>query len=177
MHFCIVKCLRKDGLTDMDERKKTIKQCIYFLSVFAVFLLINNFIFLGKIPTKSMEPTLEAGDFVLVLRKAYTFNDVRRGDIVCFSMEDKLYAKRVIGVSGDKVTIEDGKVFINDLQLDESGYLAADVETKTSDSSFTFVVPEGEVFLLGDNRDNSVDSRVWEGHSISTDSIKGKVVK
>jgi len=150
------------------------------------------------IPSGSMEPQLEVGDRVLVSRTAYRLHDVNRGDIVVFPSpegatggdgnvvtrvgsdlleavalkkpdEDELI-KRVIGLPGETISAQDGTVIIDDRRLDEP-YLHDDVVTQ----DFGPVdVPPGEVFVMGDNRGNSSDSRVIG--TIDIDTIVGRAV-
>jgi signal peptidase I len=105
-----------------------------------------------------MLPTLEPGEFVLVNKMAYKLGDHQRGDIVVFHyplnpQED--YIKRVIGVPGDQVVIENASVTVNGQTLEEA-YISAPPEY-----SGTWVVPEDNLFVLGDNRNQSSDSHSW----------------
>jgi signal peptidase I len=121
------------------------------------------------IPSASMEPTLQVGDRVLVNKWSYRVHDVNRGDIVVFERppgEDsniKDLIKRVIGLPGETLTIEDNHVLINGKVLDEpylpAGTLTQSVGTHGCAPADPCVVPEGEVFVMGDNRTNSKDSR------------------
>ena len=121
----------------------------------------------------SMEPTLKVGDYVVCNKLAYVSSEVERGDVVSFWDEasGELFTKRVIGVAGDKIWFRDGYVFINGQILDESDYIAEDIETNCTKM---FTVPEGCVFVLGDNRENSIDSRFFENPYISVECIEGK---
>lgn len=85
------------------------------------------------------------------------------------------YIKRVIGLPGEHVKIENGKVYINDQELDESSYLAEDVVTESNGGAFTdFIVPDGYIFAMGDNRENSVDCRSFG--CIPIEKLEGTVV-
>ncbi|MFA5564546.1 MAG: signal peptidase I [Acidimicrobiia bacterium] len=126
------------------------------------------------IPSASMEPTLKAGDRVLVNKVSYRLHDVHRGDVIVFrrppneppsSIEDLI--KRVVGLPGDTVEGRDGMVYINGLPLDEP-YLPEETYTSTF---ATIHVPAGHVFVLGDNRGDSRDGRFFG--PISTDLIVG----
>lgn len=106
----------------------------------------------------SMEPTLHGGEFVFVNRLAYKFGEPKVGDVVVFHYPrdpEQEYIKRVIGLPGDTVRIERGQVYVNDQLLSEP-YIAA-MPTYHG----AWAVPDGAVFVLGDNRNNSSDSHDW----------------
>ena len=128
----------------------------------------------------SMQDTLNPNDYIIMYRMAYSGDkEPKRGDIVIFKSElqdengkNKLLIKRVIGLPGDKITINDGKVYINDKEYDES-YLK---DGYTTGSVNNFKVPKGEYFVMGDNRVVSIDSRYNEVGCIKKDAIKGRAV-
>lgn len=128
----------------------------------------------------SMQDTLNPNDYIIMYRRAYSGDkEPKRGDIVIFKSElqdengkNKLLIKRVIGLPGDKITINDGKVYINDKEYDES-YLR---DGYTTGSVNNFKVPKGEYFVMGDNRVVSIDSRYSEVGCIKKDAIKGRAV-
>lgn len=142
------------------------------ITVIAVVVLFRFCICNTIVKSGSMEPTLQTGDFVIFNRLAYVAHDVQRGDIINFWSDEygMLFSKRVIGVGGDHIEFHDGYVFVNDMLCEES-YIADGIETN---SGKTFDVPEGCVFVLGDNRDDSVDSRYFENPYIPEESITGK---
>ena len=118
-----------------------------------------------------MEPSLYEGELVVVSRLAYRWREPQRGDIIVFRYPKdptKRYIKRVIGLPGDQVSMSDGRVFVNGLPLEEP-YIAANPS-----SSGEWVVEPGKVFVLGDNRNNSNDSRSWGALAIS--EIIGKAI-
>jgi signal peptidase I len=106
----------------------------------------------------SMNPTLQDGEYILVNRLAYKIGNPVRGDIVVFSFpmdprQDLI--KRVIGLPGESISVQDGKVMINGVPLEEP-YIAA-----PPIYNGTWEVPEGQLFVLGDNRNESKDSHEW----------------
>ena len=155
----------------MTKWKKFLKDWIFPVLI-AIFLaiLINKFlVFKVKIPSESMAPTLNIGDR-LVAYRVYNLKKLSRGDLIIFYYEpkDQLYIKRLIGLPGDEVVIKNGEVIVNGEILTEE-YVKYDM-----DFNGEFKVPLGEYFLLGDNRDNSYDSRFWDYSYIDSDVIKGK---
>ena len=128
----------------------------------------------------SMQDTLNPNDYIILYRRAYSGDKKpKRGDIIIFKSElqdengkNKLLIKRVIGLPGDKITINDGKVYINDKEYDES-YLK---DGYTTGSVNNFKVPKGEYFVMGDNRVVSIDSRYSEVGCVKKDAIKGRAV-
>lgn len=126
------------------------------------------------IPTGSMIPTLMPNDRVLAVKFIYRFTEPKPGDIVVFlppNGESKDYIKRVIAVGGQTIAIKDGKVYVDGKPLNEP-YLSP--ELYDSGSMDELKVPEGHVFVMGDNRPNSLDSRVFGPVPVST--IIGKAV-
>jgi signal peptidase I len=121
---------------------------------------------------QSMEPNLHTGQFLIVSRLAYRFGTPQRGDIIVFDFPGDPsddYVKRIIGLPGDEVVLQDGKVFINGNPIEEP-YIPADQMTMPSQGRW--IVPEGSYFVLGDNRSHSSDSRSWG--MLPTDKIIGK---
>lgn len=112
-----------------------------------------------RVESISMQPTLEAGNYVIVNRLAYKLGKPARGDIIVFRYppdpEREPYIKRVIGLPGDVVRVTGGKVYVNDQPLNEP-YIAA---APNYEGSWT--VPANSLFVLGDNRNRSSDSHSW----------------
>lgn len=145
------------------------------LSALLAFALDKFIIVNAKIPSASMEPTIMTGDRLIGNRLAYINSDPQRGDIVIFLYPDnekEYFIKRVIGLPGDTIKIKAGKVFINDSAepLDESAYIVA---TPLGDFG-PYKVPEGAYFMMGDNRNNSMDSRYWNHPYVFKEKILGK---
>jgi signal peptidase I len=133
----------------------------------------------------SMENTLHDGDYMIMYRLAYRSHTPERGDIIIFQSslvnEDtggtKLLIKRVIGLPGDKISIEGDQLYINGEAYEEEylkeGYTPAFEIPEEGD---TFTVPDGQYFVMGDNRAGSIDSRYSEVGCVSPEQIKGRVV-
>lgn len=124
-----------------------------------LFVVINAVSARIRVDGFSMEPTLHSGEFVIVNKLAYKFGAPSLGDIIVFHFPrdpKQEYIKRVIGVPGDQVTIQDGKVFVNGQEIVEPYISAPPVYPGNS-----WQVPAGHLFVLGDNRNNSSDSHNW----------------
>lgn len=147
---------------------------IIVLAVVGAFL-INNFLIINAvIPSASMETTIMTGDRVFGNRLAYINSEPKYGDIVIFKYPDdesQYFIKRVIGTPGDKVEVIDGVVYINDEQIQE------DFLSVTPTGNFgPYDVPADCYFMMGDNRDNSADSRYWINTYVHKDKILGKAI-
>ncbi len=182
-----------------ERPKKRFLRELPLLAVLAlvIALLIKSFLVqLFYIPSESMEPTLLIDDRVLVSRIAYRFGEPHRGDVVVFRNpslaeeprrgilggfahwvtdglgigrpDNEDYIKRVIGEPGDEITVDEDGVSVNGERLDES-YISRD-----GGPTGEWTVPEDHVFVMGDNRGHSEDSRVFE--AIPIDSIVGEAV-
>jgi signal peptidase I len=138
-----------------------------------IFLVIQTFVAQPyKVQQQSMEHTLEPDQYVLVDKLTPRFDDYKRGDIVVFTPpadwvqdDGTPFIKRVIGLGGDTVEIRDGGVLINGTELDESYTFGQPDEpaqpTTVSGDERRWVIPTGELFLMGDHRTNSADSRTF----------------
>ncbi|WP_459129248.1 signal peptidase I [Guggenheimella bovis] len=156
-----------------------------------ILFVLNLFIGATSVVNVSMEPTLQEGDLLLMLK----VGGIGRGDVVTFNSslkitesdltridpikklfvkagDPKILVKRVIGLPGDKISIKDGQVFINDELLDESNYYMGE----TIGDITIEKIPEGEYFLMGDNRPRSEDSRYSEVGLVKRSDIIGKAV-
>ncbi|MGB8953415.1 MAG: signal peptidase I [Candidatus Aminicenantales bacterium] len=152
-----------------------------------VFFVMTFVVQAFQIPTGSMEPTLLVGDFLLVNKLVYASTassleakilpkkSIHRKDIVVFRYPQDLtkdFVKRVIGLEGEKVEIKNKQVYINDLPLEEKYKVHNDNQVYVRDDYYSYdnairdnfgpvIIPAGHIFVMGDNRDNSADSRYW----------------
>jgi signal peptidase I len=136
-----------------------------------LFLAVNLFTARIRVEGGSMEPSLHDGEFVVINRLAYRWNDPQRGEIIVFRFPldpERRFIKRIIGLPGDTVTVNEGEVLVNNLPLQEP-YVSAPPRYDG-----TWTVEDGHVFVLGDNRNNSSDSQNWG--SLRTEEIIGKAI-
>lgn len=162
------------------EKKETWGRTLFlwgrdFVAALVIALLATHTLVVNSIvPTGSMESTVMPGDRVFGNRLAYVFSEPARGDIIIFDFPDdesKLYIKRIIGMPGETVNIVDGAVYINGAQTPlEEPYL----NEPPLGSYGPYEVPEDSYFVMGDNRNNSLDSRFWENHFVTREEIRAK---
>lgn len=151
-----------------EEKTSLWKELLSWVEIIVVAVLIS--LFLTKVvlvnalvPSSSMETLISPGDRLFGNRLTYKFKDPERFDVVIFKYpvdEDENYIKRVIGLPGETVTIENAKVYINDSETPlEENYLPE--EWVIENDGFVFEVPEDCYLMLGDNRNVSEDARYW----------------
>ncbi len=148
----------------------------YILFVFVLVIAYHSFT-LCKVEGKSMQPTLYEEDYVFVNKAAVHFSDLEHGEIVIIKEEgeSKYYVKRVIGLPGDVINITNGSVYVNDKKQEEP-YTNKDLFNNTQ-VFYNFQktkIPPNKLFVMGDNRELSRDSRNGLGY-IEEDNIIGKV--
>jgi signal peptidase I len=163
----------------MNENKKSeiFSWIKIIVSAFVIALVINNFIIVkAEVPTGSMENTVMTHDQIIGYRLAYLFSKPKRGDIIMFPLPDDEstnYLKRIIGLPGETIEIIDGKVYING----NTEPLTEDYLKETPKGSYgPYTVPEDSYFMMGDNRNSSLDSRFWEHPFVKKEKIIGKAV-
>lgn len=164
----------------MSEKFK--KELIEWIKVIATALvfafIITQFIRPTLVRGESMYPTLVENDYLIINRMAYKIGEPKDGDIIVFKtnlLQDdgkpKDLVKRVIATEGQHIKIEDSKVYVDDKLLDEpyihDNYTSGDID---------LIVPEGEVFAMGDNREKSLDSRYEQVGLVDISDVEGKVL-
>lgn len=134
----------------------------------ALFLVVYVFLFRPfQVSGQSMFPNFKDKEYILTNLIVLRFQNLHLGDVVVFKApvdQEKDYIKRVIGVAGDRVSIQNGEVYLNGAKLDESAYLKPDVQTYGGSflrEGQEVTVPQNSYFVLGDNRAYSSDSREW----------------
>ncbi|MDO4489778.1 MAG: signal peptidase I [Lachnospiraceae bacterium] len=146
--------------------------------VVIVVLLLQNFVFINaRIPSASMQNTVMVGDRVFGNRLAYTFGEPERYDIAIFRYPDderKLFIKRVIGMPGDTVTIKADGIYINGSDTPLSEEFCPEQPDYTPWIGMSWQVPDDCYFMLGDNRNNSGDSRYWLNPFVEKDKVLAK---
>jgi signal peptidase I len=137
-----------------------------------LFMAINFLTARIRVDGSSMEPNFHDGDYVIVNRMAYRLGDIQRGDVIVFPYplhEEDDYIKRVIGLPGDHVAVYGGVVYVNAEALSEP-YIMEKPDTDLAE----VIVPDGYVYVMGDNRNASSDSRSWG--PLKIEKIIGKAV-
>lgn len=143
----------------------------------AIALVIMQFIKPTIVKESSMEPTMYENNYILLNRQAYNLGEPKRGDIVVFHTgmtlengKEKMLIKRVIGLPGETISVKEGNVYIDGQLLEENyikdGYTDGFVDNQT--------IPEGKMFVMGDNRLVSVDSRLDDVGLVEIDDVLGK---
>ena len=151
-----------DSWSNFKENSITIIVALTLAIIIRVFIAEPRYI-----PSESMFPTLETGDRLVVEKVGYKFHPPDKGDIVVFQPPEMLriignfdksqaFIKRAIATEGETVAVKDGVVYVNDVPLEEN-YIAAPPQYEL----IPVTVPEGQLFVMGDNRNNSNDSHIW----------------
>ena len=141
----------------MDILKRIIKEGLPFVVIILVVLFIKQFIVTPvQVKGDSMDPTLKDGDLMLLNRLSYTFGSINRFDIVVVDKGDSYLIKRVIGLPGEHIKYEGNKLFVNDDEVEET-FLPDGKETE----DFEVYVSDNCYFVMGDNRQISLDSRAF----------------
>ena len=150
-------------------------------AIVVAYVISNYVIINATVPTSSMEPTIMRGDRMIGFRLAYKFDEVERGDIIIFKYpcdHSQKFVKRVIGMPGEYIEIINGMVYISNSedesykrQLDEDYLLEMPIGNMDK-----IQIPEDSYFVMGDNRNDSHDSRYWTDQFVTEDEILGKAI-
>lgn len=152
--------------TSKDKFKKFCKENLPYIGIILFVILLKQFVVSPIIVNgESMMKTLHDKDVMILDRISYKMSDIRRFDIVVVDEGNEYIIKRIIGLPSEKVSCEDGKIYINGEKIEDSYGIGV-----TDD--FSYEVPKGEYFVLGDNRENSMDSRYFG--SFKKNDILGK---
>lgn len=164
---------------EFDWKKETKSLLITLLVTLAVVFVLKNYVIINaNVPTGSMENTIMPDDNILGFRLAYVNEGPERGDVIFFYFPDdetQKYVKRIIGLPGETVYINEGKIYINGSETPlEEPYLKEEWVNGTG--PYMFEVPEGSYFCLGDNRNDSADARYWKNTYVTKEKIIGKAI-
>lgn len=158
----------------MNKNEKIINLIKDIIFAVIAFLILNLIIVNGRVPSGSMENTIIPKDRIIAFRWAYLFDEPQRGDIIIFKFPDnekQKFVKRIIGLPNETVEIKNGDVYIDNILLEEN-YLKESVDNQ----NLIFTVPKDAYFVMGDNRNGSIDSRYWNNKFVYKDKILGKVI-
>lgn len=154
--------------------KKILKAIIIYVILVVIFVVLFQTVFmLSFVPSSSMEGTIKTNSVVFSTMYDVEKEDLERYDILTFIAPDDpdvTYIKRLIGLPGETIEVKEGKVYADGVELDDS--FIKDSQNRVGDGIYT--VPEGCYFFLGDNRNNSKDSRFWENPYVPVEDIQAK---
>lgn len=145
--------------------KSFLENVLYIGIAIILALLVQKFIARPFVVNgESMDPTLTTGDYLIIDEVSYKFREPQRGDVVVFRAPPeptKFFVKRIIGLPGETVSISGSKIMIINKDHPEGVELKESFVTHKSNNQMIVKVPEGEYFVMGDNRAGSYDSRSW----------------
>lgn len=159
---------KKETKKNLNYGKLLVSYACIILGMICLFKFVLMF---NVIPSSSMESTIMTGDFVIGTR--FDAKDIERYDIMVFNAPDEpesYFIKRVIGLPGETIEVRDGKVYADGVELDESFIK----EAMDASGDGTYVVPEECYFMMGDNRNNSSDSRFWNEKYVPLENFVSK---
>lgn len=158
---------------DRFTKKVLIALGVYAFFVIIILVLFQTVFMLSLIPSSSMEATIMTGNVVFSTRYDVEEEDLERYDILTFVTPDDpdiTYIKRLIGLPGEMIEVKEGKVYADGVELDNSFIK----ESQKQMGDGIYKIPEGCYFFMGDNRNNSNDSRFWEEPYVPANNIQAK---
>jgi signal peptidase I len=164
-HFC---CIESEENMEEARLNEITKVLFKLILIYLFILTITHTTTLSNVSGGSMERTYKDNDWLLVNK---VFTNINRGDIIVAKWHNLLIVKRVIGVGGDRIEIRDNNVYVNN-SLKNEEY----IKEKMSSENMTVVVPSNKLFVMGDNRNDSLDSRFSDVGSVNIKQIKGRVM-
>lgn len=168
---------------EKNKKSRTLRMILkeWLIPIIIAFILafiVNRYIiFKIEVPTGSMIPTINVDDRLFV-KRVYNKDKLERGNILVFNSneDDILLVKRLIGLPGEKISLIEGDLFVNDVLMEEP-YVINQMDYKkinSKDYTSQFIVPENHLLFFGDNRETSRDARFWEDPFIHVDDVIGK---
>ena len=164
---------RRRWLMDRFTKKVLIILGVYAFFAIVILILFQTVFMLSYIPSSSMESTIMTGNIVFSTRYDVDEDELKRYDILTFIAPDNpeiTYIKRLIGLPGENIEVKEGKVYADGVELDDS--FIKNSQNQVGDGIYE--IPEGCYFFMGDNRNNSKDSRFWENPYVPIEDIQAK---
>ena len=156
-------------------RRHVIDFALFVLPIAIIVVALKGFFLVGIVPSMSMYPLMNSDSGIVGNRLAYLAHEPQRGDVIVFRKNGIFMTKRIIGIPGDRIALQNGLLYINEQPIVET-YLSDTVETQPLNGINYFEVPEDGYFVMGDNRIDSNDSRGWSNPYITKKNIVAKVL-
>lgn len=153
------KDIKKKEAPEEEQKDSTMEYFIYILIIFLIVMIRTFIVTPVRVNGDSMHPTLKNGEIMLLNKINYRFNDIKRFDIVVVNEPDQKIIKRVIGLPGETIEYKNNTLYINDKKVEEPYLKEETADFNLKELGLT-KIPKNEYFVIGDNRDNSKDSRI-----------------